>query len=36
MEDEFLHWIKDCKTPNEAWGILETLITKKNKPNYND
>ena len=31
VEDEFLHRIKDCKTPNEVSGILETLFTKKNK-----
>ena len=31
VEDEFLHRIKDCKMPNEAWGILETLFAKKNE-----
>ena len=31
VEDEFLHRIKDCKTPSDAWGILETLFTKKNE-----
>jgi len=31
VEDEFLYRIKDCKMPNEAWSILETLFTKKNE-----
>jgi len=31
VEDEFLHCIKDCKMPSDAWGILETIFTKKNE-----
>jgi len=31
VEDEFLHRIKDCKTPIDAWDILRTLFTKKNE-----
>ena len=31
LEDEFLHRIKDCKTPSDAWGILEILFRKKNE-----
>jgi len=33
IEDEVLHRIKDGKTPSDAWGILETLFTKKNETN---
>ena len=31
VKGEFLHWIKDYKTLNETWDILETLFTKKNE-----
>jgi len=31
VEDEFLYRIKDWKTPNDVWGILETLFTKNNE-----
>ena len=29
VEDGFLHQIKDCNTPNETKGILETLFRNK-------
>ncbi|KAH0675011.1 hypothetical protein KY285_022812 [Solanum tuberosum] len=30
IEDEFLQWIKNAKTPKEAWDTLATIFTKKN------